>query len=98
MQPEEAIEVHGRARVARLRRPDRDGRTRTGVVTIAVRDHHAEAVDRAALEDGHEHLPTRICGQRGAREEPWRRGDGGQRAGAAFEERASGEHGHRHRR
>ena len=91
MEREKAVEVDSPSRLARAWAADRDAGARAVVRGVAVRHHHAESVDGAALEDGHQHLAAPVGRGGGAGQEPRRRRHGSQGAGTALQEGASGQ-------
>ena len=56
MKREEAVEVDGAFTLAVTRRLDGDARPDRRIGHVTVGRHHAEAIDRAALEDGDQDL------------------------------------------
>ncbi len=75
MQPEAAVEIDRRAWTAAGPR-DRDPPAHAVVSRLGVRDDHAQPIDRAALEDAHQHLAAGLLVRRAhgvgrASEEQW---------------------------
>jgi hypothetical protein len=91
VQREEAIEIDGPLSRAWTR--NRDRRAKRVVVGLAVRHHHVQAVDGAALKDRDEELSARSRAFGGAREERRREAERHHRHSARLDEDATREHG-----
>src|SRR5207253_6508090 len=90
IEAEEAIEIH-RSVLAGVRPRNRDARPRAVVLRFAERHDDAEAVDRAALEDGNQLLRAARAtrGKRRAREKRRREPEADESERTVFEEDTS---------
>ena len=94
VEPEEAVEVD-RCGLGRSRTRNRDARPRPVVLALAERHDDAQAVDRAALKDGDEHLAAGGSALREgrAREKRGRETETDEGEGPVFQEDATRDHG-----
>src|SRR5262249_56756249 len=93
MEGEEAVEIEGSVGLALTRWLKGDPGTDGGVAAIGIRRHHAETIDRAALEDGDEDFPPSGGGLGGSKQKARRRRERHECTGAGLDERAASHHG-----